>query len=113
MSNSNQSLRLMPEALRTLAFGSISGTYAKLGTPLANAARVLYFFNTTDVLITFSLDGTTDHFIIPTDTGFVFDIASNKSDQSGILYIASNTQVYVKGSPSSGSVYLTSFFGAN
>lgn len=107
----NTAIRIYPEALRSLAFGSISGTYAALGTPLLNPARVLYFFNTTDALMTFSFDGSTDHFIIPADTGFIFDIASNKSDQSGIIYAAQNTQIYVKGSPSSGSVYLTSFFG--
>ena len=113
MSLPNTAIRLYPEALRTLAFGSISGTYAKLGSPLINPARVLYFFNTTDVLVTFSFDGSTDHFIIPTDTGFVFDITSNKSLQGGVCCVAQNTQIYVKGSPSLGSVYLTSFYGAD
>lgn len=109
----NTAIRLYPEALRSLAFGSISGTYAKLGTALTNPSRILYFFNTTDVTVTFSFDGSTDHFIIPTESGFVLDVSSNRSEQSGIIFVAQNTQIYVKGSPGSGSVYLTSFYGAD
>ncbi len=109
----NTAVRLYPEALRSLAFGSISGTYAKLGTPLVNPSRILYFFNTTDVTVTFSFDGSTDHFIIPTESGFVLDVTSNKSIQGGICCVAQGTQVYVKGSPGSGSVYLTSFYGVD
>jgi len=111
MSAQNLAVRLYPEVLRSLAFGSISGAYAGIGTALLNPARVLYIVNTTDVLLTFSFDGVNDHFVIPSNSYLLFDVTSNMTLTGGALSIAQGQRIYVKGSPSLGTVYLSTFFG--
>jgi hypothetical protein len=109
---SNLAVRLLCETLRTLAFGSVSGTYARLGTPFLNPARLMYIVNTTDVLLTFSLDGVNDHFVVASNAYLIVDVTTNRSDTGGALAISQGQQIYVKGSPSLGSVYLSVFYGA-
>ncbi len=107
---SNQlALRLAIEPLRTLAFGSISGTYAGIGSALSNPSRKLLFQNYTDVLITFSDDGVTDKFVLNPNTQFVLDEALNHHGD----YTALGTRFYAKGAPSSGAVYISTWYGAS
>jgi|SRR6185312_10759233 len=49
------------EPLKSLAFGSISGTYAAIGTASIHAWDQCVINNTTDQDITISFDGTNDH----------------------------------------------------
>lgn len=105
------SVRLLAEPLRSLAFGSISGTYAGIGTAFVNPCRIMYIVNETDVLLTFSMDGVNDHFVVPSNGGLIVDVTSNKSIMGGAFSIAQGTRIYVKGSPSSSSVYLSVFYG--
>jgi hypothetical protein len=107
----NLCLRMYPEAIRTVAFGGISGTYAGMGAPFANPVRIFWLQNQTDVLLTFSFDGITDHFVLPSEAFVLLDVSSNSSLPGGALYFAQGQRLYVKGSPSSGSVYLTVFYG--
>jgi hypothetical protein len=109
----NLSVRLLAETLRSLAFGSISGTYAGIGTALAHPARLIKFTNTTDVLLTISLDGVNDHDVIPTNSSYILDIASNQVLPAGSLTISQGQRFYVKGTPSSGSIYLSVYYGSN
>ena len=111
MSAQNLAVRLYPEVLRSLAFGSISGTYAGIGSALSNPSRILYIVNTTDVLLTFSFDGVNDHFVIPSQSYILIDITSNMSLTGGALSVSQGQRIYVKGSPSLGTVYLSTFFG--
>lgn len=107
-------IRVAFEALRTLAFGSISTSYAAIGTPLTAPCRIVKIFNGTNLMLRISLDGTTDHDAIPPSTGQVYDITGNREDDGG-FFIATGTQFYAKtetGTPSSGNVYLT-VIGAN
>jgi hypothetical protein len=106
-------ISLFAEPLRSLAFGSISGTYAGIGTAFVNPSRIMHITNTTDVLLTFSMDGVNDHFVVPTNGFILLDITSNKASQVGVMAIASGTRIYVKGSPTLGSVYLSTFYGIN
>ena len=108
MSSNALAIRLQSENLRTLAFGSISGTYAGLGTALNNSARKLLFVNDTDALLTFSDDGVNDKFVLPAGAMFILDITLDKGGD----YIAQGTRYYVKGAPSVRLVYLSSWYGA-
>ena len=112
MSNS-LAIRLYAEPLRTLAFGSISGTYAAIGTALLNPSRMLYIVNATDVLLTFSFDGVTAHFVIPSQSYILLDVTSNQTLSSGIFNIALGQKIYVEGAPNLGAVYLSTFYGSN
>ena len=112
MANQGSLVRMAAETLRTLAFGSISSSYTALGAPFANPSRIFMIVNTTDVLLTFSLNGTSDHFVLPSGSQMVIDISGNLVFPSAAFYIPQGQVFYVKGSPGLGAVYLTTFFGS-
>src|SRR5215472_16971227 len=108
---SSLAIRITPETLRSLAFGSISGAYMGIGTPFIAPSRIFHVQNLTDVQMTFSLDGITDHFVLPSQGFLLLDLTANKTNAQG-AFIAEGVRVYVKesaGAPTSGSVYVTSF----
>lgn len=99
------------DALRTLAFGSISGTYAALGIPFAHPMRMICIVNNTNGDLTFSFDTVNDNLFVPAGGFKLFDLTTNKNDPDTTFVFRIFTQVYVKGSPSSGSVYLEAIYG--
>ena len=110
----NLAIRLACEPLRSRSFGSISGTYAGIGTSLNNPARILFVQNLTDVTLLFSFDGVNDHFILPSNGFLLLDVMGNKSIPGGAFYVGEGTRIYVKessGAPTSGSACVTSFYG--
>jgi len=109
----SQAIRLVPEAARSLAFGSIGAAYAGIGTAINNPVRILHIQNLTDVVLMFSYDGINDHFPLASNSYLLLDITANKSRDQG-FYLAEGTRIYVKedGTPSSGSVYVTVYYGA-
>jgi hypothetical protein len=110
MSAQNLAVRVYPEILRSLAFGSISGAYTGIGSAFLNPIRIMYILNTTDVLLTFSFDGVNPHFVIPSNSYLLFDITSNMTYTGGALSVAQGQRIYVEGSPSLGAVYLSAFY---
>lgn len=113
MAAGNLTVRLAAEPLRSLAFGSISGTYMGIGTALANPCRIIHVTNTTDVVLTYSFDGVNDHFVIPPNGFILLDVMMNSSSVGGAWNIAQGTRIYVKGAPTFGSTYLSVFYGSN
>lgn len=104
------------DTLRSLAFGSISGTYAAVGTAFGQAVRILKIDNLTDANMIFSFDGTTNHTIAPMQSGCVFDFATNKVGPVNQLEQPIGTRVYVKQESSaatSGSVYVTIVYASS
>ncbi len=114
MSLSTLSVRLLAEPLRSLGEASISGTYAGIGTAISNPSRVIFVQNLTDALLLFSFDGINDHFPLPANGFLVLDISSNQSHAQG-FYMSQGQRLYVKtsGTPTTGSVYFTTFYGAS
>lgn len=101
------------EELRSLAFGSISSSYAIIGTVFANPVRIVYVQNLTDVTLIFSNDGVTDHVCLPAQGFILLDLTANKTVDSG-FYFDRFTGFYVKdtgSAASTGSVYLTAIYG--
>jgi|SRR5271166_1968369 len=99
------------DALRTLAFGSISGTYAALGTPFAHQMRLVKLTNNTNADLTFSFDAVTDNLIVPSGSFTLFDLTTNHTIPDTTFVFQNGTQFYVKGAPSLGSVYLEAIYG--
>jgi hypothetical protein len=98
------------EELRSLAFGSISGTYAELGDPLENQARLIKISNFTDAPLLLSIDRVEDHDFIAPKSFALYDVQANKNDVHEDDYVFGvGTQFYIKqvSAPSEGSVYLT------
>jgi hypothetical protein len=107
-------IRMLPETVRSLAFGSITGAYAGVGTAISNPARIIFIQNLTDVGMMFSFDGVHDHFPLGANSYVILDITSNKTVNQG-FFLAEGQRLYVKqlsGAASSGSVYLTTFYGS-
>jgi hypothetical protein len=104
---------ILPSIVQSVAFGGISGTYARLGT-LTRPARMVLLQNFTNAALMISIDGVNDFWPIQANSSQIFDFSSNQALDQG-AYIAQGTTYYVKdiGSPSSGSIYLTYFYGAS
>jgi hypothetical protein len=106
-------LNAKPETLRSLAYTSISGSYAAVGTPLSYPSRILIITNKCNTDMFFSVDGTNDHFIIPTGTAQLIDLNANRDGNKYSFVFQKGTQFYVKqvSAPASGSVYIASIYG--
>ena len=113
MSQSTLSVRMLAEVIRSLAFGAISGAYMGIGGGFLFPSRLLVIQNLTDAQLMFSFDGVNDHLTLPASSNIVLDVTTNQSLTQG-NYWSVGTRVYVKeiGMPSSGSVYITSFYGS-
>lgn len=106
--------RILPEAQRSIAFGSISGTYAAIGTPLVNPAVFIMFINASNADLQISLDGINDTFVLLARSTFVFDISSDRVATNG-LFLSVGTSIWVKtlGAPTTGAVYVSSWYVEN
>lgn len=105
--------RVSIENLRSVANASITNSYLALGTPLSFPSRIVAFTNTTDADMLISNDGTNDKLIVPKGTAKLYDLTTNKRASDEDFSFAAKTQFYVKyvTAPSSGSIYLETFFG--
>ncbi len=112
MSSSNAQL-VRFEPLRSIAFGDISGTYAAVGSAFSDAVRMLIIDNLTNATLTISFDGTNDHMVIPASSGRVLDYSSNRSGQANYFLQKTGTQVYAKGTPGSGALYISVIYAAS
>ena len=108
----SKSIRLVPEAARSLAAGSIGAAYMGVGTAFGNPVRILIIQNITDATLMFSFDGINDHLPLPRDGFMLLDVTANKTTDAG-FFIGEGTRIYVKriGVAGSGSVYVTTFYG--
>lgn len=97
----------IPEALRSLAFGSISGTYAAVGSAFTHPIQILLITNNTNGDMLFTLDGSTDMFFVGQQSYQLFDFTSNEG-----MAVPIGTIVKVKQSTaaSSGAVWVTAIY---
>jgi hypothetical protein len=115
MAGYNLSVRLLPDTVKTLGFAAIGVPYMGVGTAFAEPIRIIDIQNLTNQSVMFSFDGINDHLPLPINGYLILDVTSNKSDK-GSFYIAEGTRIYVRqlsGAPTSGSVYVTGFYGQN
>jgi len=99
------------DTLRSLAFGSISGTYAAVGTALTVNPRIMCITNKTQGDMIFSTDSgnVAGQIIVPAGSFKLYDLTANlvpgKDDN---FVIGVGTQFFVKQVtvPTSGSVYI-------
>lgn len=99
------------ETLRTVAFGSITGSFAALGTPLANQSLAFRVINTTDQDIEISFDGVNAQLYVVAGTFVLYDVSSDKNPSKN-LCIPQHTQVFVKyvSAPSKGTVVFETLY---
>jgi hypothetical protein len=92
---SSRGIRVIPDELRTLAFGAIGAGYTAIGAVFDNPIRIISLKNLTDHTLVFSYDGVTDHEILPSESGLVLDFTANSANAS-FPFIAAGTTIYVK-----------------
>lgn len=102
------------DTVRELAFGSISGSYAAIGTALTQQARVLTINNSTNVDIYVSTDGTNNNLRVAANSYKLIDFSTNRIRDDG-LFVAIGTQFYarqVSGAAASGAVWIEVIYAA-
>ena len=106
-------IRLRAETCRSLAFGSIGAAYAAIGTAMENPIRAFLIQNHTNATVWISHDGVNNHFPLMANGYFMFDVTANRTQDTG-FYMAEGDKLYCKrlGTPTSGSVYLTAYYGS-
>lgn len=110
----NASSRAEIDTLRELAFGSITGAYAALGTPLGHQVRIMTLQNQTDQTLYFSDDGINNKFKYQAGGGEVLDFMTNQSGYAESFSYPAGKQWYVKAAgalPASGSAILSVVYG--
>lgn len=96
------------DAVREIAFGSISGSYTAIGSSLTDHARIVILSNSTNAEVYISVDGTTNNFRLAANSFKLIDFATNKIRDDG-LFVPIGTTFYVKqvsGAPGSGAVWI-------
>ena len=83
------------EAVREVAFGSITNAFVALGPPVGVYPRIVVFTNSTDKDIYVSLDGITNQLRIAAASFKLFDITSDKVDNAG-FFLQKGSVFYVK-----------------
>lgn len=97
--------RLAWETLRSIDSATFTGSYQALGSVLANPAYIVKLVNNSTVLVTVSIDGTNDIDVAPASSFWLYD-EGKSGISSQFPALPKGTQIYVKGSAGTGSVYL-------
>lgn len=104
-------IRLYPEPLRTIAAGAIGVGYTAIGTAFDFPSRIFFIQNQTNALLLFSFDGVTDHFALPSQGFLLLDVTANKTVDVGCFILCATVYVKQSAVPTTGSVYLSTFYG--
>jgi hypothetical protein len=98
--------RVQWENLRSIDSATFTGSYQKLGTPLANTSYKLKMVNNSTSLVTISIDGVNDIDIAPAGSFWLYDEMSTINHEG----MSAGTQIYVRGAAGTGLVYLVTQF---
>ena len=99
--------RIAWETLRSIDSATFTGSYQNLGTPLQNPSYICKLVNNSTVLVTISIDGTNDVDVAPANSFWLYD-EGKVGQNSQYPALPAGTQIKVKGSAGTGSVYLVS-----
>lgn len=94
------------ETLRSIDSATFTGSYQALGTALLYPSAILKIVNNSTVLVTISINGSTDIDVLPANSFTLYD--ELKYGAPNYQFIRAGTQFFVKGSAGTGSVYLVS-----
>lgn len=103
--------RLAWETLRVLDSSTLSGAYVAIGGPLLFSSYICKLVNNSNVLVTISINGATDIDVAPANSFWLYD--EGKGQEAYQLGLPKGTQVFVKGSAGTGSIYLVSQYIVN
>ena len=102
--------KLAYNPLQSIAGADITSSYQAVGDPLASACCIVKIVNNTNAVQTISTDGVTDMDILPAASFALYDATSDSPNPGGGLFFPEGTQFLVKGSSSTGSLYIVSLY---
>ena len=108
---SSNALIVRVDALRSLAYGSITSSFVAIGGAFAHAMRIIKVINTCNTDMEISFDGSTVNDYVPAGGFVLYDLTTNGINQQFTFQIG--TKVYVKyvSAPASGIVTVTAIYG--
>lgn len=98
--------RLAWEPLRSIDSATLSSTYAAVGGPLLYPSYICKLVNTSNVLVTVSINGTSDIDVAPANSFWLYD--EGKGQEAYQLSLPAGTQIFVNGPEGTGLIYLVS-----
>jgi len=100
------------DAVRSIAFGSITAGFLTFGTRFGHAMRVIHFINGTNGDIAISFDGTTINSVILANSFTLYDLTSDQDQNESFRY-EKGSQLYIRylTAPTSGSFYCVAIYG--
>jgi len=106
-------IRVAFEDIRSVAFGSITNTFALVGTTFTQPVRQLKIVNNTNAVMLINYDGgsaTKD--VAPASSIYIYDYSSNKEANGEVFEQAIGEGVYVKyaSAPTSGTFYVVTIY---
>ena len=99
--------RIAWETLRSIDSATFTGSYQAVGTPLAHPSYICKLVNNSTVLVTISIDGINGVDVAPANSFWLYD-EGKVGLNSSYPALPQGTQIMVKGSAGTGSVYLVS-----
>jgi hypothetical protein len=99
--------RIAWETLRSIDSATFTGVYQNLGTPLVHPSYICKLVNNSTSLVTISIDGINDMDVAPASSFWLYD-EGKVGLSSALPALPEGTQIMVKGSAGTGSVYLVS-----
>ncbi len=99
--------RIAWETLKSIDSATFTGSYQNLGVPLVHPSYICKLVNNSTVLVTISIDGINDMDIAPANSFWLYD-EGKVGLNSAFPALPAGTQIMVKGSAGTGSVYLVS-----
>lgn len=83
------------DAVRSIAYNSITSSYTPLGSVFGHAMRVVHFVNDTNGTYMISFDGVTDNVPILNEGFSLYDLTSDEDSNESFRYQV-GTQLYIK-----------------
>jgi hypothetical protein len=105
-------MNLRCEPCKIIAHGAIGAVYAPIGDELEHSGRFVLLQNHTDAMLWFSMNGIDDSFPLAAGDKVILDCSSNSSMGNPLL-MSNGSNFFVKqlDVPTTGSVYVTIFYG--
>jgi hypothetical protein len=99
-------------ALQTIDTSTLSPIYQLITatTGLPESCFLIHFINGSDVAVTVSYDGVTDHDIMPADTHVTLNFQTNSSPSNFSAHMARKTLIYVKGTAGTGNFSVAGYY---
>lgn len=97
--------RITWETLRSVDSATLSGSYVAMGVPLLHPSYICKLVNNSNILVTVSIDGTTDIDVSPANSFWLYD-EGKAGLSSSLPALPQGTQIYIKGNVGVGLIYL-------